>query len=746
MHLRLDASKIESWTPADAGDDKDGSATSTSGSVDQSVAKSRVYSDVWYRRFLKPLTAQTHQKALSLREAFKLRVLQPTGIPVEEVAGFHEMIRPTHLHLSPMIGVLFTYNNFIDNLYRYGDPDEPAVVLVKALFHVLPGGDIQATHLGSAAGSHLSPDLVGRILEGLESLRPTLAQLDREEGKLLLRDLFLEFISEHSEYQESRNALLKDIEAAEAQLEALNVRDAQSKSVREKIKSLEGMIIKKGRHKIRDLQSELKKLDDDEARAKVQEAIAQQQAKMDETNKQIDELRSEIVTSLDFKTARKAFRRAQEMVELEQDGRVQLVSALVNSIYAYELDSSPSLPMFTTTTILLAFMWRKYDSIHHLKGYMESMARMGALRTAPQSLNGALEEVPSSKSVTTSHSLGWKWRPNDWTAKDKATAAVVTIRKPGTARRPPVVQFSYIRWADYSEFPDCGETALRNLFNQLLYNPDTGAFDHALLTELRDQFYPSLNPKLVDFYQKSSNPADATDHAISKAWIDVVSELNTPDSSSPTVRYRREHQQQNIASPLSNVLCVVSALFGVEAPNDVCLHEIVHRINQLRGWNIQVDTTGIKTDGFGIVGLVVDYIRYELQSYKPVHFGFVQAETLDVDRTTSRSDYDAFRRLFKYSNQAVSVKQSVDAASEFERLALSSLFVPYSFLTKKHGGFLERFPAHYRLLFADLYQSTQQAAVLSWASSQSSQNPYLPGYIDRILNYKEPTFLPPSSN
>jgi hypothetical protein len=430
------------------------------------------------------------------------------------------------------------------------------------------------------------------------------------------------------------------------------------------------------------------------------------------------------------------------MIELEESSRAQLAETLADSFYAYDLEFSRSftaLPIFTTSTVFLAFLWRKYDAIDSLEGYMESMVQLNARKTVPIPSTKKLQSLLAASML--SKTLQRKWRYEYWSAEEKASATIITISKPNTVHRPPVVPFSYVRWADYSKFPDCGETAIRNLLNQMLYNPKTSAFDHELLTELQQHFYPLMNPKVIDFYKRYPDPDKASDHAISKAWIDVVSGLNTGNAGGPTVRYRREKQQQNIASPLSNGLCVVSRLFGVQPPNEVRLSEIVDNINQLRGWNVRVDMSRIKKDGFGVVELVADKVRYELQSYRPVHFGFVQVQTLVLDRA-ARCNYDVFRCLMRISNKPHSTKQS-DAVSQFEHLAIASLFVPYSLSMRTHNVF-DSCPLHYRLLFADLYQSAQQETILGWARPRFPENPYLAGYVGRVLTYKEPAFLPQS--
>ena len=416
-------------------------------------------------------------------------------------------------------------------------------------------------------------------------------------------------------------------------LDDLHQQEADAASVRAEIKRLEGDVIKAARHKVKRLQK--KDVVTEEIRAEIA-SLEQQQA---EAKAQVDLLREQVVTSAQFKVARKALQRAEEAVVLEQQDRRCFVDVLTRSFLRYDIGSNVSdfLPACSTTAVLLAYLWRKYDSIASLQGYFEAMDRMGALTVPLQEVELALEESASSHGSVALSDVPSRVR--NWTPADVATAVSIASAKP--TRRPPVIPFSYITWAAYSEFPDCGETALRNLFNQLVYNPSTGKLDYQLLEELRDGPFPRLHDKLIQFYQAHADPQDALEQSICAVeWIQVTSGLNDDDEH-PPIRYRRTKEQRNIASPLANLLRVVDALVG----RDNALPELVDRINQLRGSNLAIDMSRLKDDGFGTISLSDGKVRYELQSYKPVHFGFVQVETAGTE-----GNYGVFRQLMQYSN------------------------------------------------------------------------------------------------
>ena len=705
----------------------------------KSKKQSKQYNDVWYRRFLKPIAGRSCQnRPVPYRESFHRRVLRPVGVPVAELQGIHEHFKPSHSRYSPLIGMIFSYNNFVSNLYRYGGPEDPAVELVRLLFHALPGGEILPTHLGSTSGAHLSAAIIGEAFRTFEQMQPQLGVMVDEKAVEVLADRLLKLIVDHPDYQEDRQKLIDDVHKAEAGLQELHQREIDAESTRTEIKRIEGDVIKIARHELKRAQNKLSSITP-ELKAQVQQKIETQQSIMDGAAATVSNLRTQIVTSLEFKTARKAFRRAQDAVVLERGSLSALVGILARSLITYDLigvhPGGLDLPKYTTTAILLAFLWSKYDDIQAFDGYLESMARLGALSTPIASVLAIL------KSRTESPGFQVPRRLKTFSAHEIETAVIVTTGKPGVVSRPPVIPFSYVTWAVYSEFPDCGETAMRNLINQIVFNADTGRFDHSLLSELQDKHYPDMRMKLIDFYRRHPDPHDAVDHAAAREWINVVSNLNKGHDRELSVRYRRERQETNIASPLSNLLRALNALLGIDQLDENSLPELVGHINDARNTTLQVDTSRVKPDGFGIVRLTDGKVRYELQSYKPVHFGFVQTETLQSE-ATGRNNYRIFCRLMRHSSSAP-VAESNEPAF-FQQLALASLFAPYYLARNKVSRFFRCAPDHYLMLFANLEGPLQKQTALRWACRQQTSDDRLMSMMNRVHDYTEPTFMPTS--
>jgi hypothetical protein len=269
----------------------------------------------------------------------------------------------------------------------------------------------------------------------------------------------------------------------------------------------------------------------------------------------------------------------------------------------------------------------------------------------------------------------------------------------------------------------------------MIYNPDTFHFDVALLEELKKNGYPNLNDKLLDFYRKHSNPSDVMDYSTSKDWIKVASRLNTGAKDEVPIRYRREKEQANIASPLRNLMRAFNAIFGIVDRDADALLEIVATINKLRPWSLTADTSGIAKDGFGTVRLSARKVRYELHSYKPVHFGFVQ-----VVQDSSRRNFKVFCRLLRY------IERRANEGDDLSKIGLQGLFVPYILQGRRYQqSKLDKLPPSLVLYFAD-WQGSQATREmnLAWARNQQSESndsALLP-LLQRIQEYEEPTFLP----
>ncbi len=99
------------------------------------------------------------------------------------------------------------------------------------------------------------------------------------------------------------------------------------------------------------------------------------------------------------------------------------------------------------------------------------------------------------------------------------------------------------------EFPDCGETSLRNFINFLIYDSD----NHVFTTELLEKLSENPSPALIAFYKKYKTPELILKDQAHNAWAQVVSNL-------PGVQYRNGTCNISSDTGMKNMLAVINNL------------------------------------------------------------------------------------------------------------------------------------------------------------------------------------------
>lgn len=117
-------------------------------------------------------------------------------------------------------------------------------------------------------------------------------------------------------------------------------------------------------------------------------------------------------------------------------------------------------------------------------------------------------------------------------------------------------------------FSDCGETALRNLFNAILFDSVTRQFNTTLLQQLKSQGYPV--DKLIEYYSNfdinSMNFPKAYD-----AWANICADI--PDvtyTDMPTYGLRCNISSRAPEGALSNIEKVLYSLTGCATFQELC--------------------------------------------------------------------------------------------------------------------------------------------------------------------------------
>ena len=104
-------------------------------------------------------------------------------------------------------------------------------------------------------------------------------------------------------------------------------------------------------------------------------------------------------------------------------------------------------------------------------------------------------------------------------------------------------------------FPYCAEATIRSIVNSLLYNPETGTLNMALLPESAQR---SMNQKFKDFIEKHPNPTALNYYGNSlEDWINLVSGIKG-------VIYKQEGYEVSATAGPKNLVSVLNYLLGTK--------------------------------------------------------------------------------------------------------------------------------------------------------------------------------------
>lgn len=211
-----------------------------------------------------------------------------------------------------------------------------------------------------------------------------------------------------------------------------------------------------------------------------------------------------------------------------------------------------------TRSVLLSFLYMKANNKHDLIHYLESVEvyipvfendphfDYEKMLDAKYTINDyeAFEEeisgAPAESALTGSY--------------EKATATIIHQKKYGALYPPKIVRSRY-GFKNQIDRPDCVETALRDLWNILLFYPITNSFDVSLLSTTR---IPAQ--ALVNFYELQRTADMVNDQKVGQAFMNMVSGL-------PGISYRQSDYELTASDTANNFLALTNQFFGTDALN-----------------------------------------------------------------------------------------------------------------------------------------------------------------------------------
>lgn len=196
-----------------------------------------------------------------------------------------------------------------------------------------------------------------------------------------------------------------------------------------------------------------------------------------------------------------------------------IIGALRTEDPAFRTTDMPvTYPRGTVLTTLLAFLWGKFSTIEHFRSYLDGLASV----VSPQD-SSAVYVWPHVMREYSRHDY-------DILKEEKNPASIVQWSIDDIIFLvlgfnvyenilPPHVPMLNKVWYGLHDFPDCGETSLRNLLNALVYNPDTSSFNSSLLKNM------GAIDKVIAYYNRFNSPAAlaSVEQLTHDEWAKIVS-------------------------------------------------------------------------------------------------------------------------------------------------------------------------------------------------------------------------------
>jgi len=438
---------------------------------------------------------------------------------------------------SPVHGAILAETGFIRNYYRFGNPDEAPVKLIKALFHEV-AGSFNATRLGSNPGAHFSASTIGKIMGHLF--------IEYKEPKTC-KDNIVKVITLDPDFKAS---LQKTAEKA-AQIES------EIKQVKESAKTLESSPLKLS---MRNLFSKLGREHPADVRVFFEGTIKTLNEKIEaehDTKKKGNLSKQKEVFDKILKTPnifddynkyrqqKEAFEKKQPELQNDklknnaaaaQDGVKNFVNVLIETREASKTDVYfPSM----TEGVLLGFLYTKAQSKEDFKKYFDAFftivrggesGEIGEESKSPGDIPGTLINDAWVKDIYIKEDLDniptiKKWAELDNTVLNKSFEAVVFKEIMGRFYLAPLPPFSGDMDVTYKgkTFTNCMETTMLNLCNVYAYDSNKKIFTS------RD----GMIAMIKNFYDTIQiDPVNIGKLNVHQAWSDCLQNI-------PGVAYNR---------------------------------------------------------------------------------------------------------------------------------------------------------------------------------------------------------------
>lgn len=461
---------------------------------------------------------------------------------ITAIKGLDAIPQKNHKHLSLVHGAVWWNNKLIENLYKNGNKKHATIQLLRNLFYLqkdLVTFDI--TTLNRNPARYFKESTIGIILAILEPYIQvaSLTEEIKNELSVKLKKAIKNDINFKKHYQQARSTkeeIIKQAIATSQDFKNL----LRLKKISQNIKNL------------REKQKKATKTEFPEI-SKIVTIKLKKQKRLVELYGSVNQLEKKFEIRDIFEQIHKE--------DLSKKSLNELVSFIIDA-FEENLSSKNLYPPFTIQQIFLAFLWKIMESKDDLLLFIKSFEKYYETKDLIFSENAFNEYLNLPLYSKSDFELFKKEFISTISLKDlledyEKIVFFLFASNIWDSLLPPIIDS--VAHSNYKGvvFPNCVETAIRNLINIIFFDRNSFIFNVTLDEELSN-LGVIFDNKLTEFYLKNSDPLKAQLLKIYNAWNDVVSER-----SGVGYQYPKDRPFCNIKASFANFMKVVNhCMFG----------------------------------------------------------------------------------------------------------------------------------------------------------------------------------------
>lgn len=556
--------------------------------------------------------------------------------------------------ISPSVGALAWYSPFLRTMYSYAPDDNALTKLVQELFHVHVDGTFDVTRSHKKFAYFSDPAFIGNVVA-------TVMKCHREK------------LSPACFVEQWKSAIVPALVARKIRdREALNrvLSDMKQQSER--------------------LIKEQKTI----ARAIKKRATGPSQEEMTAMAGIAEQLHS---LATQKSSAEHAIRRFSDALEGQDPVLTGTASAMLGELIAelMEQEQKNLRPHDLLNTIMLAILWKKANTLDDMRLYLDAVA--STLGIAP----AQLYQWPATMTPYTHDDyVRLKAVPEGNIAKLSIDDLIFMPRCFDIYENPLPPEVTMVGNALYKgiSFPDCGETALRNIINSITYNHKRQEFDLDILKSLIGGSGAQSNrhtQNLFAFYTQYRNTQLITHDQAHNDWAIVVAEI-------PGVTYNKGGMC-DIMGGFDNMLKVIRAIFpGVQQLSDITERLAPHGVDVAFESEQTAEDQG-SNGAYKTIKIILHNRKHDasqvtlLWHFYPHHF------QVEFPKRSDKQLFEKYRRAYKnmhekqvwtlpimltYSSFAHSYAKHMEPVKSFMRCTCDDLmfyFLPANTVAEKYA-------------------------------------------------------------